>query len=218
MNQITHGGIAIFQLPCHLSGLLCNPDAIRMCSAAREMHSPCAVFDKEKRIQCLQREGFDGKEIAGQEMLFVMTRNVRQELPYRDRSGAGGTFCRCNTVRMVVALTSSPSLRSSPSSFSNPGLSRATCKIQPSSSLSIGGRPGFFPCLNVHLRRTRSRCHPITVSGLNNRTLSLNVVRALAALISTEWSTPLMALLASVESTVRAFVCAPRSAVAGAAA
>jgi hypothetical protein len=56
-------------------------------------------------------------------------------------------------------------------------ISRATCTIQPSSSLSMGGRPGFLPCLNVHLRRTKSRCQPITVSGLNNRILSSSASR-----------------------------------------
>jgi hypothetical protein len=88
--------------------------------------------------------------------------------------------CAAVTPCDVVALTSSPSLRNSPSNFSDPtpGLSCATCKIHPSQSLSMGGRPGLRPGLNVHLRRTRSRCHPITVSGLNSRTLSVSLVRA----------------------------------------
>jgi hypothetical protein len=29
---------------------------------------------KKKSIQSLQREGFDGKEIAGQEVFFIMTK------------------------------------------------------------------------------------------------------------------------------------------------
>ena len=41
--------------------------------------------------------------------------------------------------------------------------------------------PRFRSCLKVHLRRTMARCQPISVSGLNNRTLSANASRALLA-------------------------------------
>jgi hypothetical protein len=73
MNQIAHGWIAIFRCPRYLARLLGNPSTIRMRGAAREIYSPCAVLDEEKRIQGLQRERFDGKEIAGQEVFFIMT-------------------------------------------------------------------------------------------------------------------------------------------------
>jgi hypothetical protein len=72
---------------------------------ANENHALCAVSDEKKHVQGLHGKRFDRKEIA------------RQELPWRDRSGAGGMLWHSNTVRIVVAPTSIPNLRSSPSNL-----------------------------------------------------------------------------------------------------
>ena len=110
-------------------------------------------------------------------LIDLPIRKLRHEL--RDRSGAGEIPCRRKTVRIVIALTSNPSSRISPSNFSypRPGLSSATRMIQSFNSPSIGGRPGFLPGLNVHFRRTRSRCQPSRVSGLKSRTHSSSFSR-----------------------------------------
>jgi hypothetical protein len=60
------------------------------------------MLDEKQHVQGLQGKRLDGKEIA------------RQELPCRDRSSAGGTPWRSNTVRMVVAPTSIPNLQQLP--------------------------------------------------------------------------------------------------------
>src|SRR5258708_19361751 len=60
------------QVPGKLSGLLGYPDRIGMLGDACQINPASAQFDEEQRVQRLQPDGFDGKEIAGQHLLFVM--------------------------------------------------------------------------------------------------------------------------------------------------
>jgi hypothetical protein len=61
-----------FQLPRHLAGLLVDPDCIGMYGAASKVDAPTPYLDEEKNIDRSQKQGFDGKEIASQDLVFIM--------------------------------------------------------------------------------------------------------------------------------------------------
>jgi len=44
-----------------------------MSGAACQIDPACGVFDKEKHVEGLKREGFHRQKIAGQELLLVMS-------------------------------------------------------------------------------------------------------------------------------------------------
>jgi hypothetical protein len=69
---------------------------------------------------------------------------------------------------MVVAETTIPKPWTSPLIRTHPhrGFSRAMRRIRARVSGSMGGRPGAGRRLEVHLRRTSSRCHRTSVAGV----------------------------------------------------
>src|SRR5205814_6544286 len=58
--------------PAQLTGLLRNPNCVRMYGKISQMHPPGPEFDEEQDIHGLQRRRFNGEEIAGQHLLFVV--------------------------------------------------------------------------------------------------------------------------------------------------
>lgn len=47
-----------------------------MRSAASEVDAPCVEFNEEQDVEGFEAERFDGEEITGQELIFVVTHEV----------------------------------------------------------------------------------------------------------------------------------------------
>jgi hypothetical protein len=68
--------LAIVKVPQELSGLLSEPGLVRIGSNASQKDAARAEFDEEEYKQGMQSDSPHGKEIAGQELLFVMGEQV----------------------------------------------------------------------------------------------------------------------------------------------
>jgi len=95
VDQETEGGFSGIKLPNQLSGLLGDPDIIGVVRNAGEMHSAGAEFDEEEHIEGLQADGFEGEEVAGQDLIFVMAHEVTPG------DGAAANACREDPVPVV---------------------------------------------------------------------------------------------------------------------
>jgi hypothetical protein len=96
-------------------------------------------------------------------------RNVYQLMP--DRAGDPEIRRVRSRFLMAVIDTRWPTLRSSPWTRTQPhfGLSFTTRRIKAMTSSERGGLPGPRSRPNAaHFRRTSSRCHPSTVSGVTS--------------------------------------------------
>ena len=72
MDQEVEGFFSVIEFPHHLSGLLGNPGFVWIGSDACKMHLARTQFDEEKHVKGLQSDGFDGEEVASQDLLFIM--------------------------------------------------------------------------------------------------------------------------------------------------
>jgi hypothetical protein len=63
---------SVIQLPNELTSLLPHPDTITICGTARKVDTTRAEFDEEEHIQCFQAHGFDGEEIARQDLVAIV--------------------------------------------------------------------------------------------------------------------------------------------------
>src|SRR5450830_1388660 len=96
-------------------------------------------------------------------------RNSVQDGPVR--LGAGPSRAVRSRVRIVVAATRMPSLRSSPSIRTHPhrGFSRARRRMSSRIAASIGGRPGRPVLRSVHFLLPSSRCQRGRVAGVTRK-------------------------------------------------
>ena len=106
-------------------------------------NAPGAELDEEEHIQRLQPDRLDREEVAGDDRGACARRNCVQV--GLERLGAGPRPCRRSRVRIVVAPTRMPSLRSSPAILTQPqrGFSLAIRMTRSAASASIGGLPGL---------------------------------------------------------------------------
>ena len=58
--------------PGHVPGLLSNPSGVGIPRATSEVNSTSTEFDEEERIDCSQHDRFDGEEITGEHLVFVV--------------------------------------------------------------------------------------------------------------------------------------------------
>jgi len=72
----------IRQFPGHLSRLLGHLILVRMCRTPCKIDLACAMLDEKQAVQGLQRQRFDGKEIARQELLLVVTALAQILVPF----------------------------------------------------------------------------------------------------------------------------------------
>jgi hypothetical protein len=54
VDQETQGGIPVIELPNQLSGLLGDPELVRVGSDASQIHPACPQFDEEEHKVCSQ--------------------------------------------------------------------------------------------------------------------------------------------------------------------
>jgi hypothetical protein len=72
MDQEVEGSIYVTEFPYQLSGLLGNPGFVWISRGTGEINLARTPFNEEKHIKSLQLDSFDGEEIAGQDLIFVM--------------------------------------------------------------------------------------------------------------------------------------------------
>ena len=72
VNEKVQTWLTVFHLPHKLSGLLRYPAAIQIRRAPSEMDTPASQLDEEEHIDGLQEDRLDGKEITGQDLIFVV--------------------------------------------------------------------------------------------------------------------------------------------------
>ena len=76
VDQEPFVGSLFLECPHHLPGLLGNPPSVRMGRHARKRDASRAQFDEEENIQGLQPQCLHGEEVAGQQLLPVMTHQL----------------------------------------------------------------------------------------------------------------------------------------------
>jgi hypothetical protein len=86
VDQDTQGRFPVIELPNQLSGLLSDPDLVRIGSDVSQVHPACPQFDEEEHIQGLQPDCLHGEEVAGQELFLVM----RHQMPPTNGTTADG--------------------------------------------------------------------------------------------------------------------------------
>ena len=72
MKEVAKSRCLVFKSPAELACLLGNPGRSRMLCAAREVDAACAQFNEEEHVDRFEPQGFDGEEIAGDELILVM--------------------------------------------------------------------------------------------------------------------------------------------------
>ena len=72
MDQKSHRGLALFQLPGHLSGLLSDPGFSGMFSATGKIHLSRTQVNEKQHIKSFQEQRSNREEIASQDLAFVM--------------------------------------------------------------------------------------------------------------------------------------------------
>ena len=68
--------VSLIKIPCKLASLLCNPGFMRIRGTTGEMNTSGPKFDEEEHIDRLQKQRFDREEIAGQDLVFVVSHQV----------------------------------------------------------------------------------------------------------------------------------------------
>ena len=67
-----NGWVTLLEFPHHLARLLSDPGVVRTSGTTGKMYPVAPNFNKHQHVDRLQKQGFDGEKIAGQELVLIM--------------------------------------------------------------------------------------------------------------------------------------------------
>jgi hypothetical protein len=112
VDEESHGRASILQAHGEVAGLLSDPHRVGAGSAAGDVDSPGRELDEEEHIESRSPQRVDGEEVRCEDGVRLCAEEFGQVGPAR--RGAGPRPLQRKSLRIVIADTSWPSLRSSP--------------------------------------------------------------------------------------------------------